>query len=78
MMAHVFARSESDEAIQASSRQHSGLLRFARNDDDDWLFDKLIEGSHLPGQTGLRFSAKAFSPSLASSVIAVSAIWLSV
>lgn len=33
---------------------------------------------YFPGQTGLRFSAKAFSPSLASSVIAVSAIWLSV
>ena len=32
----------------------------------------------VPGQVGLRFSPNAFSPSLASSVIASSAIWLSV
>jgi hypothetical protein len=34
--------------------------------------------NYFPGQIGLRFSPKAFSPSLASSVIASSAIWLSV
>ena len=33
---------------------------------------------HLPVHTGLRFSPNAFNPSLASSVIASSAIWLSV
>ena len=33
---------------------------------------------HLPGQDGLRFSPNALRPSLASSVIASSAIWLSV
>jgi hypothetical protein len=35
-------------------------------------------GNYFPGHTGLRFSAKAFRPSLASSVIASSAIWVSV
>ena len=34
--------------------------------------------AYFPGQTGLRFSAKALSSSLAFSVIAVSAIWVSV
>jgi hypothetical protein len=34
--------------------------------------------SHFPGHAGLRFSANALRPSLASSVIAKSAIWLSV
>jgi len=34
--------------------------------------------SHFPVHTGLRFSPKAFKPSFASSVIASSAIWLSV
>ena len=33
---------------------------------------------HLPVHTGLRFSPNAFSPSFASSVMASSAIWLSV
>ena len=33
---------------------------------------------HFPGHAGLRFSPKAFRPSLASSVIASNAIWLSV
>nr|WP_315781646.1 MULTISPECIES: hypothetical protein [unclassified Bradyrhizobium] len=32
---------------------------------------------YFPGHTGLRFSANAFRPSLASSVIASRAIWLS-
>ncbi|GAA0029488.1 hypothetical protein BwSF12_33150 [Bradyrhizobium ottawaense] len=36
------------------------------------------EPPHLPVQTGFRFSLNAFNPSLASSVIASSAIWLSV
>lgn len=38
----------------------------------------LRRSPHRPVQTGLRFSLKAASPSRASSVIASSAIWLSV
>ena len=34
--------------------------------------------SYFPGHDGLRFSPKALRPSLASSVIASKAIWLSV
>ena len=42
------------------------------SDNDEILLD------HFPGHDGLRFSPNALRPSLASSVIARSAIWLSV
>src|ERR1700694_3335523 len=38
--------------------------------------EKIVD--HFPGHDGLRFSPNALRPSLASSVIASSAIWLSV
>jgi hypothetical protein len=43
-----------------------------------WLLAMATPASHFPVHTGLRFSAKAFRPSFASSVMASSAIWLSV
>jgi hypothetical protein len=35
VLSAVIARSDSDEAIQLSSRGKAGLLRFARNDEFD-------------------------------------------
>src|ERR1035437_6300718 len=45
-----------------------------RDDDVSGHWDR----DHFPGHDGLRFSPNALRPSLASSVIASNAIWLSV
>jgi hypothetical protein len=58
-----------DQLPRGATERFRGMVPRFREDDIAY---------YLPGQLGLRFSANAFSPSLASSVIAKSAIWLSV
>jgi hypothetical protein len=65
------ARLRAVPTIEVKLQPMLGTLRFAH--------PTLAAGrNYFPGHTGLRFSANAFMPSLASSVIAKSAIWLSV
>ena len=56
--------SDNDEICAVASIEAAGL--------------KAAAGYHFPVHEGLRFSPKALRPSLASSVIASNAIWLSV
>jgi len=59
----------------AHLRNHEGGVLAFRQDESGNHFGS---GSYLPVQVGLRLSENAFRPSFASSVIASSAIWLSV
>ncbi len=77
---HVIARSEATR--QSEPRVTLDCFAYARNDGArcSGLEPKClhIESNYFPVHTGLRFSPNAFRPSFASSVIASSAIWLSV
>jgi hypothetical protein len=83
---HVWSAVIASAAMQSTFFfvQRDGLLRFG-GDLAAGLRSLKIESelarkpdAHFPGQDGLRFSPNALRPSLASSVIASNAIWLSV
>ena len=71
-----------DDDMGAGLRQHArGPQAYAlgRAGDQRHLAAEVKRvGAHRPVQTGLRFSLNDASPSMASSVMASSAIWLSV
>ncbi|WP_347339931.1 transposase [Bradyrhizobium guangzhouense] len=69
---------------RSPSKTASNTSRPSQRDGDSEMracpraFAGTTASNYFPGHDGLRFSLNAFSPSLASSVIASSAIWLSV
>jgi hypothetical protein len=63
------------ESVSSKARHAGSAGRWARR-KRTFAHPKLR--AHFPGHDGLRFSPKALRPSLASSVIARMAIWLSV